>query len=424
MNTSRKVPPYSFTIIILLLTVLSIFAVSLDSLQVTSLAINRNAVFAGTSDGSLAWSADTGKTWTIQAVGLCTANVAGARRIYDIKILRDTIYIATYCGIFRSAIGSVGWKDVSTGLTDLRSITLHLFNGALFAGGNNGVYRFSPVNVGWQKLTVDSVTAPSSGYLPCRAITHTGPTIIAAYNSRVYSTENNGDSWKNISTALVAMPDSIKTRFSTFYDSLRFIDYLGASNSTITAAGFDGSVFVSSDLGASWTLTRAGCPWCDMIMMLGFFSDSVGSFYAGPSNRIDVSHDGGVHWTTASTSAPFFGSAVFVRFGDLMAVGTTQGVFFSGNEFKTVSRSIVPSTAHPFRSHTTYVSQRVVATELFDLQGRRLPSYDASSAKGGHTASGIFITKLRLKTGRCAPPTSSARLKSPLFVCCPNNQKP
>jgi hypothetical protein len=152
-----------------------------------------------------------------------------------------------------------------------------------------------------------------------------------------------------------------------------------------------------------------------MIMMSGFFSDSAGSFYAGPSNRIDVSHDGGVHWTTAVTSSPVAGFAVFLRFGDLMAVGTNKGVFFSENEFKTASRCIVPSTAHPFRFLTPQVSQHVVAKELFDLRGRRMQNRDVPSNPGRNTASGMFITKLRLQTGRGAPPIPSVRLKSPHF---------
>jgi hypothetical protein len=131
-----------------------------------------------------------------------------------------------------------------------------------------------------------------------------------------------------------------------------------------------------------------------MIMMSGIFSDSVCSFYAGPSNRIDVSHDAGIHWTTATAAAPPIGSAVFARFGGLMAMGTTQGVFFSSNEFKTASRSIVPSTVHSFQSATMHVSQQAGAIDLFDLQGRRLPE------TGGCGATGMVVIKPRLETGR------------------------
>ena len=209
------------------------------------------------------------------------------------------------------------------------------------------------------------------------------------------------------------MPDSVKSRFGTFYDSLRFIDYLGASNNTITAAGSDGAVFVSGDLGASWTLTRPGCPPCDMITMPGFFSDSTSS-YAGTNNRIEVSHDNGIHWLTTDTLHP--GPIVFTRFGDLMVVGTTQGVFFSRDEFKIMSRSIVPANANSPRSPDIHPSQRVVKMEQFDLQGRRLPKYNSFSPVGGYAASGMFITKLRFETGRWVTSVPSVRLKSS-FTC-------
>jgi hypothetical protein len=410
MDALRKISSHAFTLIVLFLAVSSDFADSLDSLLVTSLAINRNVVFAATSDCKLAWSADTGKTWSIQAVGLCPADVPPwARKIYDIKILCDTVYIATYCGIFRSATAALDWKEISTGITDLRITGLHVCNGNLFAGGYDGAYRFSFTSATWKKLLVDSAIVNVRGNFPCSAITHTASTLVIAYNSRLYSSADYGDSWKNISNAVVVVPDSVKAKIGTFYDTLRFIDYLGASNTTITAANFDGSVFVSRDLGASWTLTRPGCPICDMITMPGFFSDSTGS-YAGTRDHIEVSHDNGAHWLTTDTLHP--GATVFARLGDLMAVGTTQGVFFSRDEFQTMSRSNVPAIANSPRSLDMQTSQRVVEMEQFDLRGRRLTKYNTFLPLGRYSASGMFITKLRFETGRWATTVPSAQLKS------------
>jgi len=143
-------------------------------------------------------------------------------------------------------------------------------------------------------------------------------------------------------------------------------------------------------------------------LLLFFYDNFLVGCFLGTNNRIEVSHDGGVHWSMGGATQP--GPAVFGRFGDLMAVGTTQGVFFSRDEFKTVSRSIAPTIANSFRSLTTHVSQRVVGKELFDLQGRRLPN-DAFSTVGRHGASGMIISKLRFETGRRVTSIPSARLK-------------
>ncbi len=138
----------------------------LTNVQVLSLAISGNNIFAGTWDGGTFLSTDNGSSWNAVNTGLTNLDV------FAIAISGDNIFAGTWGGIFLSTDNGSSWNAVNNGLTNLFINSLAISGDNIFAGASSSnVYlstdngsNWNAVNNGLTNLFINSL-AVSGDYI-------------------------------------------------------------------------------------------------------------------------------------------------------------------------------------------------------------------------------------------------------------------
>ena len=351
--------------------------VSLDNTIITALEVVNGTIFAGVYSGRIVYSPDSGKTWIEAGLGVCdTASLAYDRLIYDFEAVGDTIYVATACGIFRSAINGLQWKSFSEGLPD-RCLKLYSFQGTLFAGTGSGICRFEKDSAKWIPLT-DGVPVRQTLSPYCEAIIHQDTVLFATFELALYNSKDGGDSWSPLGSNPVIVPAGISHWDSVWATHVNGIALLCTIQDSLLAVSYNGAVFRSTNLGATWVLTRVGCYYCSNPIILDACADAGGVFLGSCYNQVLVSHDAGLTWQTtgyAIDARPYR----LARIGNYTVVGTEgKGIFFSNDDFGTYSRYISgPVKAKGFgRQGSSQFSfgngDRVGIVVVYDIKGRMI----------------------------------------------------
>ena len=99
-----------------------------------------NAVFCGTSNGGLFKTTNNGVNWVSSSTGIPTNN----HTIYSIKTIGNTILFASTYGVYSSTNNGTSWTAFNDGIpagTQVNNNDLFVFNNFCFVGANNGIYR-------------------------------------------------------------------------------------------------------------------------------------------------------------------------------------------------------------------------------------------------------------------------------------------
>ncbi|MEV0172184.1 glycosyl hydrolase [Streptomyces sp. NPDC050803] len=156
---------------------------------------------------------------------------------------------------------------------------------------------------------------------------------ILYYGSEVLNRSTDGGvTWQSISPDLTGGPgaDPIYTNFGTITSIAPASD-----GRTVYVGTDDGRVWVTKDLGATWTKLAEGRPWVTRVVVDPKNPDRVwtthSAYRAGsPLPHVYGSTDGGAHWRDLSgnlPSAPV--NDLVVARGGALHVATDQGVFTS-----------------------------------------------------------------------------------------------
>jgi photosystem II stability/assembly factor-like uncharacterized protein len=142
---------------------------------------------------------------------------------------------------------------------------------------------------------------------------------------------DNGVTWTPISPDLTGGPGQDAYPFGTITTVAA-----AASDSRVLYVGTDdGRVWISRDLGATWTLVLSGQPWVTRVAPDPQDANTVyvtlSGYRAGSYQpHVLVSHDGGLSWTDLSGNLPQAPvNDVIVASGGRLFVATDQGVFVS-----------------------------------------------------------------------------------------------
>ncbi len=206
------------------------------------------ATAAGSGSG-LYFSTDQGASWTKPADSGLTKSTGSTNGVF--AVIGSNFFVATGLGIFRSTDSGANWTPVNSGLSDPHDFgdstevqTLASSGANLFAATEfSGIYRSTDLGEHWIQVNVG---IGEFSHVGCLAAI--GTTILAAIvdtNSRssVMRSVNNGLSWEAIHTGL---PTTVAFN--------RFI----VRGTNIFAITFDGSLFISTDVGASWSPIDSG----------------------------------------------------------------------------------------------------------------------------------------------------------------------
>ncbi len=205
--------------------------------NVYSLASAGTDLFAGTSYYGILRSTDWGTTWSIANNGM------GPKDVRAITANSSSLIAGShYVGIYRSDDLGDTWNKSMNGFPAGSSITSMLFNGRnVYAGTRDGVYRSSDNGETWTELTGTNDTI---NYGTVRGLCEQDGTVYAGitfqFNSTVYKSTNQGDTWIRSGNGLPT--------------DLTFINAMASSGNNVVAAT-DVGIYYSPDNGDNWYLS-------------------------------------------------------------------------------------------------------------------------------------------------------------------------
>ncbi len=214
-------------------------------------------------------------------------------------------------GVYRSTNGGTSWTN--TGLGEAQVWSLATNGGSLFAAGSNGLYSTDDNGASWTTLRVGV-----AGFSRLAVVRQS--VFAATFGHGMFRSTDSGRRWIRVSGGL---PDS-----TIYCGSLCVID-------TILIAGFsDGSIFRTSNYGASWQEIHAGsASSVNAIVNLN------GVLFAGTFGSVDGG-DGGIlrlwqgdsSWSLVNAGLSDLHVSSLASQGQQLFAGTWQGgVYRSSN---------------------------------------------------------------------------------------------
>ncbi len=258
-------------------------------------------------------------TSPVQSQWLLAGPYGGYRSVNDFLFSGSNILAATDSGVFVSSDHGDSWHRAAMQIVN-PSIDIDV--GALvqatdgtstfeFAGTKFGVYHSTDDGATWALTSLDNMSA----YL----LAVSGTSLFAAADSGIYRSTDFGSSWTRVrNTGFTALAAANGMLFG------------GTGWSYNMGVETNGGVFRSTDNGVTWGPVNSGLP--DSYLDIQRLASMGRYLFAGTSmNGLFRSSDDGDHWiadTTGLTGS--YGRAIAVAGQDLL-VGTTDGVFVSGD---------------------------------------------------------------------------------------------
>jgi len=202
----------------------------MTDLQIISLTINGEFIFAGSETGGIYRSSDYGGSWTPVNNGL--SNYA----IHTLSSNDGKIFAGTSAGICRSTDNGNNWNRISFSPVGNVIYSLESFGDYVFSGTSTGVYFSSDRGENWQ-----NINAGLSGAVYC--LKKIGNEIYAGTSSSgIYKTSNNGSVWIHVNNGLPSFP--VRGLFNL--------------NQKIFAATYGGGIYYSTNAGLNWFASVTG----------------------------------------------------------------------------------------------------------------------------------------------------------------------
>ncbi len=201
----------------------------LSDKNVTTLTAYGSNIYAGTNDGLVYISSDSGKIWTSISNG-----IPAAANISSILVYGNYLFVGTNGdGVYLSTNKGTSWIAVNTGLTNNKIFTLDNYYSAIYAGTfEGGVFFTTNYGASWTALN-NGLTTDYNKWIS--KIKINGKKIFAGCFRGLFSSTDYGTTW----TATTFKDDQING-ISKYGSNL----YLGAST----------GAYISTDNGISWTL--------------------------------------------------------------------------------------------------------------------------------------------------------------------------
>jgi photosystem II stability/assembly factor-like uncharacterized protein len=269
---------------------------------IQSIAISGNTIYTGGVEKGMYISPDLGKTWSLVTNGMAVWSSATA-----IVIHHDTI-LAAGSGIFRSTDNGQTWsqlgKDIISCCVKTMSwsgnmIVLCTYNyGPLFISNDNG-------------LTWEETGGTIHDY-SIRAATILGQDIFVASSiNGVYKSTDNGETFALSNNGLSNLQVySLETNGNRIY------------------AGTADGLFVSTDYGATWSITSDAAFHNHTISHMAFSGSTI---LAGGYSGLFYSKDDGGTWTQAIKGLVDPRIESLAADGPVFLAGTQSGVYISTN---------------------------------------------------------------------------------------------
>jgi len=157
------------------------------------------------------------------------------------------------------------------------------------------------------------------------------PNVLYYGGNRLNRSTDNGVTWTPISPDLTGGPGEDAYPFGT----ITTVAAATSDSRTVYAGTDDGRVWLTRDLGATWTLVLSGQPWVTRVAVDPAHATTVyvtlSGYRAGSFQpHVLVSHNAGASWTDLSGNLPQAPvNDIVLGTGNQLFVATDQGVFTS-----------------------------------------------------------------------------------------------
>jgi photosystem II stability/assembly factor-like uncharacterized protein len=340
--------------------------------NIRCLSKNGIDVFAGTSNGGIYFSDNSGASWSKRNTGL------GAYTVYSILINGSELFAGASTGLYKSIDYGITWNQAGTGFPSGTSIALCMaLQGSIVLAGTNGqgIYRSTDNGLTWN---LSNSGLPTNPYV--QGLTSMGNKIIAGlYGGGIYVSNDSGSTWT-----------SHYISSTTVYTFTKSGNKLYASTS--------GTVYVSLDTGSTWSILGSGLP------LSPYFSVSANGtdLFAGDYNGKVYFYNGST-WALANSGIKQAGNNTNVwalcTLGSVVLAGTNGGLYSSNNN----GTSWLPSETGLVNSSVQLIrssgSMTVAATSnsgafITNDDGNSWTKITNGFVNNGITGIGIFGSKI------------------------------
>jgi photosystem II stability/assembly factor-like uncharacterized protein len=252
----------------------------LRELTVKGLVSKGKKLFAATSDEGVFVSLDQGRHW--KAAG----KFFPEKEIFSLAGAGDNLLAWTTDGIYFSTNEGRSWMASETGLTAQYAYSFVVSGAKIFTETNNGLLVSTDQGRSWTKLSV------IGEHLAIYALAASGGRLYAGTNIGVFLSTDDGRSWTQLG--------NIDFRYFS-----KDVYSLAVSGTRIVAGSGRGNIYLSPDLGKSWTMVNAGIDppgtlvpgvFTEHTVVLNVSVDGAPRLIAGKDNGLFVSTNRGQTW--------------------------------------------------------------------------------------------------------------------------------
>jgi photosystem II stability/assembly factor-like uncharacterized protein len=318
--------------------------------NINCLAIDADGILFASAysyEGALHRSADNGESWEHIGEGLT---------INTILCHSQELFIgANGCGVLVSNDKGENWAQKNKGFPEPRinAIAINKSDHIFVASDGSGIYRSTDDGATWQQ--VNTGLSPAADFYPDAIACGDDGTLFMGC-SRIFKSNDNGDSWVAVSDymstnveSIVLNPDGHIFAIGDGYGAGLFCSF-DAGNSWEQRAnglaetfpqslainkatgdlylGTSQGLYVSKDIGNSWQQTNLKEP-----MILALAVNSSSHIFAGTDDGLYRSEDQGDNWAALKNGFPWspWIYAIEIKMDGTVLVASTDGVYVSGD---------------------------------------------------------------------------------------------
>lgn len=295
----------------------------LPNLNITAMTTDaQGSLYVATQYDGVYKSSSTSPVWTAMNSGLTNHSMNAI-----LTSGSDTVFAATYGGLFISSNGGTSWAAVSGDLSTAQVMALAMdSSGALYAGTsvnykNGAIYKSTDGGTTWS-----SIQSGIGKWISVMTVDNAGNLFVGT-ESGIYKIGTDGSNWAEASNGLVTDPYLYAGTQPT-----QVILSFNADTKGNVYAGTEGGLFKSSDGGANWSNVGFGSDRVRTIVFDGNDNIYVGTGFDGQSPGHIFRGDGSAaNWKQVRSTLGWTVMALTTDTRGNLNIGTAGGGVFQTN---------------------------------------------------------------------------------------------